>query len=129
MPKLEAIPSSNKTATTPMGTNYCTCKAGYKLSSDGKTCEAFQALCFRSIHQATGGMTWTPGLVTRYQLNAPEWLNVAVSETNEAFDIPNIVANLASDLEHCSGFPLNQASSLAYYRPAVNYKLRIAQTK
>ncbi|KAJ7388690.1 hypothetical protein OS493_036239 [Desmophyllum pertusum] len=60
---------------------------------------------------------------------APEWLNVAVSETNEAFDIPNIVANLASDLEHCSGFPLNQASSLAYYRPAVNYKLRIAQNE
>ena len=60
---------------------------------------------------------------------APEWLALAVSETNDVFDIQNIAANLASDLEHCSGFPVSQASSLAYYRPAVNYKIRVAQTE
>ncbi|KAL9986757.1 hypothetical protein ACROYT_G000947 [Oculina patagonica] len=58
---------------------------------------------------------------------APEWLTLAVSEANEYFDIENIAVTLASDLEHCSGFPLHGESSLAYYRPAVNYKMRVSQ--
>ena len=56
---------------------------------------------------------------------APEWLTLAVSESNQDFDIQNIAVTLASDLKHCSGFPLYGASSLAYYRPAVNYKMRV----
>lgn len=60
---------------------------------------------------------------------APEWLSVAVSETNNVFDIQNIAVNLASDSEHCSGFPLSQALALAYYRPALNYKIRLAQNE
>ena len=58
---------------------------------------------------------------------APEWLSFSVAENNNIFDIQNIAANLASDLEHCTGFPFNQASSLVYYRPTVNYKMRVAQ--
>lgn len=58
---------------------------------------------------------------------APEWLTLAVSESNQDFDIENIAVTLASDLKHCSGFPLNGSSSLAYYRPAVNYKMRVDQ--
>ena len=58
---------------------------------------------------------------------APEWFTLAVSESNQDFDIQNIAVTLASDLKHCSGFPLNGASSLAYYRPAVNYKMRVDQ--
>ncbi|KAL9962843.1 hypothetical protein ACROYT_G031988 [Oculina patagonica] len=60
---------------------------------------------------------------------APEWLTLAVSETNEYFDIQNIAVNLASDFEHCSGFPFQGASSLAYYRPALNYTVRVAQNE
>lgn len=60
---------------------------------------------------------------------APEWLSFSVDKNNNLFDIQNIAASLAPDLEHCSGFPLNQASSLIYYRPAVNYKIRVAQTE
>ncbi|KAL9986755.1 hypothetical protein ACROYT_G000945 [Oculina patagonica] len=60
---------------------------------------------------------------------APEWLTLAVSETNEYFDIQNIAVNLAADLDHCLGFPVNKASSLAYYRPAVHYKMRVAQNE
>ena len=58
---------------------------------------------------------------------APEWLTLAVSESNQDFDIQNIAVTLASDLKHCSGFPLNGASSLVYYRPAVKYKMRVDQ--
>lgn len=58
---------------------------------------------------------------------APEWLTLAVSESNQDFDIQNIAVTLASDLEHCSEFPLNGASSHAYYRPAVNYKMVVGQ--
>ncbi|PFX29109.1 Fibulin-5 [Stylophora pistillata] len=60
---------------------------------------------------------------------APEWLSFSVDENNNLFDIQNIAASLVPDLEHCSGFPLNQASSLIYYRPAVNYKIRVTQTE
>ena len=60
---------------------------------------------------------------------APEWLILAVSETNEYFDIQNIAVTLASDLEHCSGFPSHGSSNLAYYRPAVSYKMRVAQNE
>lgn len=60
---------------------------------------------------------------------APKWLNLAVNDANKAFDIQNIAVNLVSDLEYCSGFPLNQASSLAYYRPAVDYKMSVAQNE
>ncbi len=62
---------------------------------------------------------------------APEWLTLAVSETNEYFDIENIAVNITSDheFEHCSGFPLLGSSSLAYYRPAVNYTMRLSQNE
>ena len=60
---------------------------------------------------------------------APEWLTVTVSENNQDFDIQNIAVTLASDLKHCSGFPINAAHSLAYYLPTVNYKMRVEQTE
>ena len=60
---------------------------------------------------------------------APEWLTLAVSETNEYFDIQNIAGTIATDLEHCSGIPFVGATSLAYYRPAVIYKIRVAQNE
>ena len=60
---------------------------------------------------------------------APEWLTLAVSENNEYFDIENIAVTLASDLEHCSGFPSHGSSNLAYYRPAISYKMRVAQNE
>ena len=60
---------------------------------------------------------------------APEWLTLAVSENNEYFDIENIAVTLASDLEHCSGFPTHGSSKLAYYRPAISYKMRVAQNE
>lgn len=60
---------------------------------------------------------------------APEWLTVTVSENNQNFDIQNIAVTLASDLKHCLGFPINAAQSLAYYRPAVNYKVRVEQNE
>ena len=58
---------------------------------------------------------------------APEWLNLAVNGTNNAFDIQNIAVNLAPDSEHCSGFLLSKKSSHAYYRPAVHYKMLVDQ--
>lgn len=61
---------------------------------------------------------------------APEWIILSVSETNVYFDIQNIAVDLQyTDLEHCSGFPLNGASSLAYYHPAVKYRMRVAQNE
>ena len=60
---------------------------------------------------------------------APEWLTVTVSETNQNFDIQSIAVTLASDLRHCSGFPINAAHSLAYYLPAVDYKMRVEQNE
>jgi len=60
---------------------------------------------------------------------APEWLTVTVSDTNQNFDIQNIAVTFASDLKHCLGFPINRAHSLAYYRPAINYKVRVEQNE
>ncbi|PFX29112.1 hypothetical protein AWC38_SpisGene6173 [Stylophora pistillata] len=59
---------------------------------------------------------------------APDWLSFSVDENNNLFNIQNIAASLVPNLEHCPEFPLNSASSLVYYRPTVNYKIRVAQT-
>lgn len=59
---------------------------------------------------------------------APDWLSFSVDENNNLFDIQNIAASLVSNLEHCSGFPLNSASSFVYYRPTMNYKIWVAQS-
>lgn len=59
----------------------------------------------------------------------PDWLTLAVSKNNKYFDIQNIVVTIASNMEHCSGFPLHGASSLAYYRPAVSYNIGVDQTE
>ena len=58
---------------------------------------------------------------------APEWLQFALDENSDAFDIQNIAVNFAPDSEHCSGFPFTDDSIQVFYRPAVNYNVRIAR--
>ena len=62
---------------------------------------------------------------------APDWLGFAVTENNTAFDIQNIAVTLAPDSEYCSVFPFTGASSSVqvFYRPAINYIVRVAQQK
>ena len=61
---------------------------------------------------------------------APKWLVLATSEENEAFDIQNIKVNLATKAslkeEHCSGFPLNPLSSIAYFKPTAKYEIHVS---
>lgn len=58
---------------------------------------------------------------------APEWLQFAVDENSDAFDIQNIAVNFAPDLEHCSGFPFTDSSIQVFYRPTINYNVRVVQ--
>lgn len=62
---------------------------------------------------------------------APSWFNVLVSESNDLFDIQNIVVSLAqippNGGEQCSGFPLSPSSSILYFLPAVKYEIRVGQ--
>lgn len=64
---------------------------------------------------------------------APQWINLVVSRENEVFDLQNIVVNLSQtplhDVKPCSGFPLSPLSTIAYFRPAANYEVRVGQDK
>lgn len=57
---------------------------------------------------------------------APDWLKL-VAKYNKYFDIQNIVVTLGTKLTHCSGFPFQGESTLAYYRPAISYKIQVDQ--
>ena len=61
----------------------------------------------------------------------PKWLQFALGESSDIFDIENVFVNVANSpplsLEHCSGFPVESTSSVAYFTPVINYNLFVGQ--
>ena len=59
----------------------------------------------------------------------PGWFDISVSEDNTAFDIRNILVNLAVKalkIPQFSKFPFSQSSSIAYQCPNIQYRLYAA---